>query len=182
MKTIIVKLVVVAAILSIPLTTSAEEAQRIDATARLVKAVVDTIGDAQTVVICNFKLPEGTKVSEVILGDRSRLGQLWNSSMFPKKPILVYERINDYQGSGSSILMATGHFELDKTKKFVILQSVVDEEADPQNILVPLDAIKHELTNMKKQNKASHHNPLPAPSRTFPPNYNPQPESKPRPR
>ncbi len=33
---------------------------------------------------------------------------------------------------------------------------------------------------MKKQNKASHHNPLPASSRIVVGSYNPQPESKPR--
>lgn len=36
------------------------------------------------------------------------------------------------------------------------------------------------FTGLRQQNKASHHNPLPAVSRTFPRNYNPQPESKPR--
>ncbi len=151
MKTITAMILVVAGILSMPQTTRAEEAQQSDNTARMVRAVVNTIGEAQTVAICSFKLPEGAKVSEVILGDRSRLGQLWNSSMFPKKPTLVYERTNDYQGSGSSILMETGHFELDKTMKFVIIRPEGDGAVISSDILVPLEAIKHALTNNEKK-------------------------------
>ena len=44
-------------------------------------------------------------------------------------------------------------------------------------LLIRLEALNPKT---QMQNKASHHNPLPAPSRTFPRDYNPQPESKPR--
>jgi len=154
MKTIstIAAVILAAVFVSPPL--CAEKEDRVDHTVRMVEMVVEMIGDAQTVVICDFELPEGTKVTEVLIGDFRRLGQLWNSKIFPKKPILAYERVNDHLGSGSSTLIETSHFELDQSKRFVIMESVVDGEAEPKSILIPLDVIKHELAKRKKQNKA----------------------------
>ena len=154
MKTLLSAVFVVIAVWVFSPILRAEEERPGDDKVRMVEMVAELIGDAQTVVICDFHLPEGTKITEVLVGDLKRLGQLWNSEIFPRKPILAYEYVGDHIGSGSGTLMRTGHFELDRSKRFVVLESIVEGEGKPTRTMIPLDDIKRELTKKKEQNKS----------------------------
>ena len=59
---------------------------------------IDEIKVANTVVICEFNKPKGMIITEVIKGDKRMQGELWNSSMFPQKSILLVHKTNDYIG------------------------------------------------------------------------------------
>jgi hypothetical protein len=125
----------------------AGEPDQVESTARMINSVLATLKGAQTIAICDFKLPEGTVIVRVLRGDPKRVGQLWNSTMFPRKAILAYERVNDHLGGGSATLMEIGHFELDQSKKFIVRDSfiVLDSKSSGasriERILIPIDEI-----------------------------------------
>jgi hypothetical protein len=117
----------------------------------MVNLVLSMLKGAQTVAICSFKLPEGMMIDKVIRGEPRKVGQLWNSTSFPQKPIVAFERIGDHLGDGRAELMETGYFELDQSKKFIVLDSVSSSETRNEKVLVSLDAIKLALTKKKAE-------------------------------
>jgi hypothetical protein len=160
MKTILATAFATLVIVLVTPSACAGEPDRVESSARMINSVLATLKGAQTIAICDFKLPEGTVIVRVLRGDPKRVGQLWNSTMFPRKAILVYERVNDHLGGGRATLMETGHFELDQSKKFIVRDSFIVQ--DPENsgvsrserILIPIDEIEKALIKMMAEQAA----------------------------
>ena len=149
----------------------ADEALPIDESAPMVDLVLKRLKGAQTIVVCNFKPPGGTVVAKVMKGDPMLVGKLWNSEAFPPKPVLAYEHISDDLGDGSAVLVKSGFFEIDQSKNYVVLDSIIPGENRNKRVLIPLSKIEMALTRMKAVQQCGAGDPAPAPK--------PKPEDKP---
>ena len=138
-----------ATILAQPL-ACAEELDRVDSSPAMVNLVLTTLNGAQTVAICSFKIPEGLVIAKMLRGNPMKIGQLWNSTSFPKKPILAYERTSHHLGDGRTELMVTGFLELDHSKKFIVMDSLSPNE----RILVSLDDVEVALNKKNAEQDA----------------------------
>jgi hypothetical protein len=151
MKSILATAFATLAIVLVTPSACAGEPDRVDSSAPMINSVLATLKGAQTIAICDFKLPGGTVIVRVLRGDPKRVGQLWNSTLFPRKAILAYERVNDHLGGGSATLMEEGHFELDQSKRFIVRDSfIVLDSKSPgtsrsERILIPIDEIEKAL-------------------------------------
>ena len=151
MKTILaLASLTLATVLALPL-ACAEEVDRVDSSPAMVNLVLSTLKGAQNVAICSFKLPEGMVIDKVIRGEPKKVGQLWNFTSFPQKPIVAFERTSDHMGDGRAELMEMGYFELDQSKKFIVLDSVSPSKTRSEKVLVSLDAIEVALTKKKAE-------------------------------
>ena len=151
MKTILAIAVVILALVIARPMMCAEEVHRVEPSPAMINSVLVTLKDAQTVAICTFKLPEGMVIDKVIRGEPEKVGQFWNSASFPQKPILAFERTSDHLGNGRAELMETGYFELDQSKKFIVLDSIIPNKLRSEKVLVPLSSIVEALTKKRAE-------------------------------
>ncbi|MFD2158012.1 hypothetical protein ACFSW8_03770 [Rubritalea tangerina] len=75
----------------------------------------DELMNSKRLVICKFKLPNGHVIEKVLRGDKKLRGQNWNSRIFPKQSILVYEVYSDNIGDtgGATIVNTVGYYLYD---------------------------------------------------------------------
>ena len=113
----------------------------------LVKAILTHLREATTIVIADFKEPEGTVIREIIRGDEPqfKVGQCWNEPSFPRGPVLIHQRASDTIGNARGIISSTGHYPLDETKRFIVLRSRDGISGNTEKSLVPLADILQQL-------------------------------------
>jgi hypothetical protein len=87
---------------------------------KLREDALKNLAESQTIVICDFNSIQGRVIKEVIRGD-AKVGELWNASLLPAKPILVYEKfvIGDLEHVGGAV-SSSGFYLLDGQGKVLI--------------------------------------------------------------
>jgi hypothetical protein len=148
MKTTLATVVLICCLVLVQRPSLANEVRHSAPTAQMLDMALSQIKSAQTIVICDFRLPGGTVITKVIRGDPKhvQVGQLWNSRTFPHKPILIFERTSDHLGGGQADLMTSGYFELDASKRFIVLNLLTSKDSEKHTALVPLEDLEKALT------------------------------------
>ena len=164
-----------------PLQLFAENAHSAERATLMVESVLESLKGAQTIALCDFKLPAGTVITRVLRGDPLLAGKLWNARGLPRKPVLVYECTSDHLGGGSAQLMTTGYFELDEDKKAIVLDSTIQISGDTHHrrVLVPLAEIQDALAKKKAEQGGAGH-PATSPESKSEGGDKPQPEAEKR--
>lgn len=108
----------------------------------LPRAITRDLPNAQTIAIGDFSEPDGIVITRIIRGGADKkVGQRWNSTAFPRGPVLIYERTSDTIGDHPGVISATGHYPLDETKRFVVLESRQADTGWKEKLLIPLEEV-----------------------------------------
>ena len=118
--------------------------------ARIQRMMLSTLQKAKNVAVCDFKKPGGSIVTRVIRGESVKVGQYWNGSGFPERPVLAYESPTDLIGDGLGVISSSGYYQLDPTLKFIVVESWSDRPEVKKDLLIPLQEIEERLNQSGK--------------------------------